>query len=291
MSQTILDPSTVDNLTALDTMFTQLYNLRELMSTPSYTASTPKLTIDSAFNFGWRTTPSAWGAAYCAHEFANGCSVNAFAGALASFAFGSNNYYDGTNYKYKITAAAANYQQQSGVHYWYVAPSGTAGNTITFIQAMSLDNSGNLAPGTDNTQKLGAPSFRWSTVYAGTGTINTSDAREKTTVSALTADELAAAKALSGEIGTYKWLSSIQAKGADARAHVGLTVQRAIEIMQAHNLDPMAYGFICHDQWPDQHDANGNVLMAAGDRYAFRPDELLLFIARGFDARLAAAGV
>lgn len=41
----------------------------------------------------------------------------------------------------------------------------------------------------------------------------------------------------------------VEQKGSDARLHVGMTVQRAIEIMQDHNLDPMAYGFICYDQW------------------------------------------
>jgi hypothetical protein len=38
---------------------------------------------------------------------------------------------------------------------------------------------GQLFPETDNAKDLGHPSFRWRTVYAGTGTINTSDARVK----------------------------------------------------------------------------------------------------------------
>jgi len=35
----------------------------------------------------------------------------------------------------------------AGSHYWYTAPSGTAGNAITFTQAMTLDNSGRLIVG------------------------------------------------------------------------------------------------------------------------------------------------
>lgn len=101
----------------------------------------------------------------------------------------------------------------------------------------------------DNVASLGTSSQRWSVVYAGTGTINTSDAREKTPVSALEANQIAAAIALSKEIGTYKWLASIQEKGEDARLHIGMTVQRAVEIMEANGLDPMAYGFICYDSW------------------------------------------
>lgn len=67
----------------------------------------------------------------------------------------------------------------------------------------------------------------------------------------MSAAEISAAKTLSKEIGTYKWLEAIQAKGADARTHIGMTVQRAIEIMEANNLDPFAYGFICYDKWDE----------------------------------------
>lgn len=62
--------------------------------------------------------------------------------------------------------------------------------------------------------------------------------------------------------------------------------------MEANNLNPFAYGFICHDSWEENTitDEEGNIVVTqtAGDRYAFRPDELLMFIARGFDARLEA---
>lgn len=198
-----------------------------------------------------------------------------------------------------------------------------------------------VRPGNDNSATSGAASYRWSTVYAGTGTINTSDAREKDVdqetmlVTPLNDAEIAAAKDLAKELGTYRFLSAIAEKGPAARAHIGMTVQRAIEIMQAHGLDPFGYGFICHDSWEEQviefpgvyreHPAEviehpevvdewGQVeaeawtevvreawtetiaepsteIRPAGDRYSFRPDELLMFLARGFDARLSAAGL
>lgn len=188
------------------------------------------------------------------------------------------------------------------------------GNT-SIITRLSVSYLGHTEPGVDNVQTMGSASLRWSVVYAGTGSINTSDARDKTDVAPLTADELAAAADLSRAVGTYQWLESVQLKGADARHHAGLTVQQAIAIMQAHGLDPMRYGFICYDQWdelpevvsswPAQDavlDDAGNVITPAieagsevtqayrpaGDRYSFRTDELLLFIARGFAARLDA---
>lgn len=162
-----------------------------------------------------------------------------------------------------------------------------AGSSTTPTARLVLESGGTVRAAADNAQSSGSSAARWSTVYAATGTINTSDAREKTSVTPLTTAEIAAAKALAAEIGTYQWLAAMQAKGADARTHVGMTVQRAMDVMTANGLDPLAYGFICHDTWEQTVNDDDSVI-AAGDRYAFRPDELLLFLARGFDARLAA---
>ena len=200
---------------------------------------------------------------------------------------------------------------------FYLRPKGdtvNAGQVRLFFDG-TLECDGPFRPVTDNLYGLGQSSNRWSVVYAATGAINTSDAREKTTVDPLTDAELAAAGDLARAIGTYQWLSAVEAKGDAARHHAGLTVQQAIAIMVEHGLDPMRYGFICYDQWdelpeivtswPAQDavlDDDGNVITPAveagsevtqeyrpaGDRYSFRHDELLLFLARGFDARLTA---
>jgi hypothetical protein len=161
---------------------------------------------------------------------------------------------------------------------------------------MTIAVNGNIQAGADNTQSMGTASFRWSEVFAATGTINTSDARMKTDVRAFTAQEIAAAKAMAKEIGAYKWLGAIANKGEKARSHIGLTVQRAITIMEQNGLNPFDYGFICYDKWeasettlpaafgqPERKEVH-----AAGDGYSFRYDELNMFLARGFEARLAA---
>lgn len=138
-------------------------------------------------------------------------------------------------------------------------------------------------PGADNAKSLGLPAARWSQLYATTGTINTSDARDKTAVEPLTAAEIAAASDLAREVGAFRFLDSVLRKGDAARRHVGLTVQRAMDVMAAHGLVPSRYGFICRDEWPGQEAGE-----TAGERYGFRPDQLALFIARGQEARLAA---
>lgn len=165
---------------------------------------------------------------------------------------------------------------------------GTASPTLAKLQV-----NGDYAPNTDNTYSSGIPSRRHSVVYAGTGTINTSDAREKTAVTPLTQSELEAAVELGKMIGTYQWLAMVAVKGQDARRHVGMTVQAAIGVMESFGLDPFAYGFICHDEWEESQevrDEEGELIQEyspAGDRYSFRMDELMMFIAAGVNQRLS----
>jgi hypothetical protein len=61
-----------------------------------------------------------------------------------------NNTYENSGWKYTNSAYASMYVQNNGgigAHAWYIAPSGTAGNAITWTQAMTLDASGNLEIG------------------------------------------------------------------------------------------------------------------------------------------------
>lgn len=152
---------------------------------------------------------------------------------------------------------------------------------------------GSFFPILDNTYAIGTPAFRSSVVYSATGSINTSDAREKTELNSFSADEISAAKDIAKEIGFYKFLSSIYEKGDLARWHAGLTVQRVIEIMSSYQLDPFAYSFICHDSWEETPSSEATehaeyyAGRAAGDRYSFRPDGLMMFIARGLEARIS----
>ncbi|AXQ68024.1 tail fiber protein [Klebsiella phage NJS2] len=159
--------------------------------------------------------------------------------------------------------------------------------------------SGSLAPSTDNSVDIGGASVRVGQVYAVRGTINTSDARLKNDVREMSNPETEAAKAIAKEIGFWTWKE--QADMNDVREHCGLTVQRAMEIMESFGLEPFKYGFICYDKWDEQtvvseygpanEDGSENPIyktIPAGDRYSFRLDELNMFIAKGFEARLSA---
>jgi hypothetical protein len=112
-----------------------------------------RMRLDSSGNLGLGVTPSAW-ASFSAFQFGeNGCiAANDFGTDNAQVILGNNTFYDGS-YKYIATGdSATRYQQAAGSHIWYTAPSGTAGNAITFTQAMTLDASGRLLLGTTSTR-------------------------------------------------------------------------------------------------------------------------------------------
>jgi hypothetical protein len=59
----------------------------------------------------------------------------------------ANAFYGSSAWTYRQTDFAAQYYQLNGAHVWRTAPSGTAGNAITFTQPMTLDASGRLLLG------------------------------------------------------------------------------------------------------------------------------------------------
>jgi hypothetical protein len=109
------------------------------------TAAAIRATLDSSGNLGLGVTPSAWASGWKALEITSSGYIAAAGSTYLEI--GQNNFYDGA-FKYKTTAAATLYEQITGSHRWYNAPSGTANATITFTQAMTLDASGNLLIGT-----------------------------------------------------------------------------------------------------------------------------------------------
>ena len=107
------------------------------------TTSTDLLWLSAAGNLGLGVSPSAWQTAVRAFDIAGGSNAGAlYSGAGVNLGAISNAYYLSGLFYYKTTAAASDYRQESGAHRWYTAPSGTAGNPITFTQAMTLDSTG-----------------------------------------------------------------------------------------------------------------------------------------------------
>jgi hypothetical protein len=96
----------------------------------------------SSGNLGLGVAPSAWNSGYKAFV-AGGTNGNDQVGGIASgsgITIVSTNYFRSStpDEVYGGTGFAMKYVQSSGQHQWYTAPSGTAGNAISFTQAMTL---------------------------------------------------------------------------------------------------------------------------------------------------------
>lgn len=119
-----------------------------------------------------------------------------------------------------------------------------------------------VTPGNDNSTPLGDAVNRWSTVFAGTGAINTSDGREKT--------KPIAVEKLSQDMGhdenvildawgsvsviAFRWLASVKDKGDGARWHFGVIAQQVKQAFEDRGIDGTRLGLLCYDKWDDQYD-------------------------------------
>ena len=110
-----------------------------------YAASSSALAAGSALQFdgsnlGVGATPSAWDSGWKVLQIGAGANFVGRTSVVNQLQLIANAYYNGTNYVYQNTGEATQYYQTGGTHAWAVAPSGTAGNTATFTNALTLDS-------------------------------------------------------------------------------------------------------------------------------------------------------
>lgn len=149
----------------------------------------------------------------------------------------------------------------------------------------------------DNYFSLGQANRRWKNIFAGTVEINTSDIREKTSITDPNESLMKAWSKVNFK--TFQFTDAVEKKGEDARIHFGVIAQQVQEAFTSEGLDASRYALFCYDKWDDEYedvevidveatyDENGNELTPqishtekklvtpAGDRYGIRYSEAL----------------
>jgi hypothetical protein len=143
---TLTGTLTVGGLSTLGAMTSTGINNSPIGATTASTGKFTTLQVTPPANtgaIGIGTAASAWGTGgNSSIDFGTLGSIN----SGGNLQITTNAYYNGTNWIYKTTNYATQIQQMgaSGVLNFLVAPSGTAGNTVTFVTALSIANAGNI---------------------------------------------------------------------------------------------------------------------------------------------------
>jgi len=115
---------------------------------------------------------------------------------------------------------------------------------LTCIMPCNSDGSNS-----DNDLNLGQASVRFSTIFATTSSINTSDKNDKQDIEELTDAEKRVAVVAKGLIRKYRWKDAVSLKGDKARIHFGIMAQDLQDAFTAESLDASRYGMFCSDTW------------------------------------------
>jgi hypothetical protein len=134
-------------------------------TTPIGGTITERMRINSSGNLGLGITPWAWGSSYKAIDVMYGAFANTGEDTV-DVAVTQNAFFNGSNWITKYTGASKRYVMSDGGHIWFNGASQTAGNAISFTEAMRLTTAGDF--------KLGTTGFGTRAVIAGTNTaVNT----------------------------------------------------------------------------------------------------------------------
>ncbi|MER1691945.1 phage tailspike protein [Proteus mirabilis] len=103
----------------------------------------------------------------------------------------------------------------------------------------------------DNANSLGEPSQRWKDGYFVNAPTVSSDKNLKTTPEPIPEAMLSPLLEIIDNIVLWRWISSVNEKGDNARKHAGIIAQDVYAIFARHGIDAFEYGFIGRDKTDD----------------------------------------
>lgn len=161
----------------------------------------------------------------------------------------------------RITVIGTNYP-----HFYATDPTCTIGKDTSNQLCIS---GGVIRPGGDGNQNLGNGAHRWATIYAVTGSINTSDRNEKKDIEAL--DEQYSKDIIMGlKPVHYKFI-----KNDSDRLHTGFIAQDIEEMLNAKGIDTKDFAAICKWQKTTSDDGVNEQVIENEYSYGLRYEELI----------------
>lgn len=189
-----------------------------------------------------------------------------------------------SGFSFKARASIADNRNYGGSD-WWVSDRASGVQTVVGVRLNTDGGLRYLGPMLDNVVRSGAPSARWTVVHAVSGTIDTSDIREKQQQRLLYDAEKKAAAEIKSSIRAYKRNDEVEKEGDSAKWHFGVMAQEVAEILSKNGLNHNDYDFLSYDEWndiPEVVDKDTGVLLSpsvkAGSRWGVKYSQLLCFI-------------
>ena len=131
------------------------------------------------------------------------------------------------------------------------------------LQKRGDSTTARILPETDNVGYIGEASTRWNAIYAGNGTIQTSDIREKTEIKPT---QLGLNFVNDLNPVSYKWINNERPDSTkDERFHQGLIAQEVVKTLEKHGVDKNKFGGLDiqkTDKYEDFHGMSYEQLVA-----------------------------